>query len=262
MVDYRTERQGANHWEVIDARVTVERWQRLTAVAAKDRVEVVRALLAAGEGSRLQQRLRYREAEAKQREVLAIYRKVLGEQHPETAASYNNVAFCLQSQGRHGEALPLYQKALALTRRVLGERHLETGTSYNNVAFSLQRQGRIAEALPLYHKALAINRKVLGEQHPDTATSSPKPGLVPARSGQVCRGAAAVSEGAGAQPEASRRAARRHRPKLQQRGLLPEQPGPVRPGVPCSARPWPLSGKCWANSTLTPPPVTAVWAPA
>ena len=79
VADYRTQRQGANSWQVIDARLRTERWRRLTGVAAKNRAEVVRGLLAAAAGSQLQQRLRYREAEAKLRESLAICVKVLGE---------------------------------------------------------------------------------------------------------------------------------------------------------------------------------------
>jgi hypothetical protein len=39
------------------------------------------------EGTQLQGRLRYREAEGKQREALAIHQKVLGEQHPDTASA-------------------------------------------------------------------------------------------------------------------------------------------------------------------------------
>jgi tetratricopeptide (TPR) repeat protein len=171
MVSYRAERQGAGHWQVIDARLEGERWQWLSKVPAKDRAEVVRAMRVAVEGSQLKGRLLYREAEAKLRQALAIRQKALGEEHPETAISYNNVAVCLDDQGRHAEALPLYQKALALRQKVLGEEHPETAISYNNVAVCLNDQGKHAEALHLHQKALALCQKVLGVQHPDTAQS-------------------------------------------------------------------------------------------
>ena len=96
---------------------------------------------------------------------------MLGEDHPDTATSYNNVAVNLNAQGKSAEAEPLYQKALEIRRKVLGEDHPDTASSYNNVAFNLNAQGKSAEAEPLYRKALAICRKVLGEDHPDTATS-------------------------------------------------------------------------------------------
>src|SRR5438874_1373479 len=41
IVAYRAERQGERYWQVIDARLQVERWQRLTAVPPGDRAAVV-----------------------------------------------------------------------------------------------------------------------------------------------------------------------------------------------------------------------------
>jgi tetratricopeptide (TPR) repeat protein len=103
--------------------------------------------------------------------ALAIYRQALGEEHPDTARSYNNVAANLDAQGKHAEAGPLFHQALAIRRQALGEEHPLTALSYNNVAFNLHAQGKYAEAGPLYHKALAICRKALGEDHPLTAQS-------------------------------------------------------------------------------------------
>src|SRR5207244_3465687 len=120
-------------------------WQR----PAQECAEVVRALRVDFEGHQLQQNLRYREAEVKRREALAIRQKVLGEEHPHTANSYNNLAFCLDEQGKHAEALPLYQKVLAITQKVLGEQHPDTASSYNNLAMCLKDLGKHAEALPL-----------------------------------------------------------------------------------------------------------------
>jgi CHAT domain-containing protein/tetratricopeptide (TPR) repeat protein len=171
IVAYRAERQGRNHWQVIDAQGEVQRCERLTSVPAKDRAEVGRALKTQGEGSQLRQRLRHHEAEEKLRLALDILRKALGEQHPDTGAGYNDVASCLHAQGKRAEALPLFEKGLAICQKTLGEQHPHTAGSYNNVAFCLNAQGKRAEALPLYQKALAIQLKVLGEQHPSTATS-------------------------------------------------------------------------------------------
>ena len=95
----------------------------------------------------------------------------LGEDHPDTATSYNNIAYNLDAQGRYGEAEPLYQKALEISKRELGEDHPDTAMSYNNVAYNLNAQGRYDEAEPLFRKALEIRKRVLGEDHPDTATS-------------------------------------------------------------------------------------------
>jgi CHAT domain-containing protein/Tfp pilus assembly protein PilF len=96
---------------------------------------------------------------------------VLGEQHPQTAGGYNNVALCLNAQGRHAQALALFEKALAIRQKVLGEQHPHTAQSCANLASCLQAQGKHAQALLLLRKALAIFQKVHGEQHPDTASS-------------------------------------------------------------------------------------------
>jgi tetratricopeptide (TPR) repeat protein len=111
------------------------------------------------------------EAEAGFQMALDIQRKVLGEEHPDPAQSYSNVARNLHDQGRYKEAEEGNRKALGIRRKVLGEEHPHTAQSYNNLASNLQAQGRYQEAEEGNKKALAIRRKVLGEEHPDTATS-------------------------------------------------------------------------------------------
>ncbi|MCE8420455.1 tetratricopeptide repeat protein [Rhodovulum sulfidophilum] len=105
------------------------------------------------------------------REALDMSLVSLGTDHPDTAASYNNIAYTLNAQGRAAEAEPLLRKALEICERVLGTDHPDTATSYNNVASNLDEQGRAAEAEPLYLKALEVSERVLGTDHPDTATS-------------------------------------------------------------------------------------------
>ena len=102
---------------------------------------------------------------------LAIRRKVLGEEHPDTANSYNNLASNQNAQGKYALAEEGCRKALAIYRKVLGEEHPDTAGSYNNLAGNQNAQGKYAEAEEGYRKALAICRKVLGEEHPDTALS-------------------------------------------------------------------------------------------
>jgi CHAT domain-containing protein len=119
----------------------------------------------------LSARGKYAEAGPLFQKALDICRMPPGEEHPDTATNYNNVAFNLNAQGKYAEAGPLYQRALDIYRKVLGEEHPDTARSYNNVAANLNAQGKYAEAGPLYQKALDIYRKVLGEEHPHTAQS-------------------------------------------------------------------------------------------
>jgi tetratricopeptide (TPR) repeat protein len=113
----------------------------------------------------------YPEALEYYKKALAIREKVLGESHPSTATTYNNIALIYVNQGNYPEALAYFEKALAIFEKVLGKEHPSTATSYNNIASVYKNQGRYPEALAYYKKDLAICEKVLGKEHPSTATS-------------------------------------------------------------------------------------------
>jgi len=51
---------------------------------------------------------KHAEAEALYRKALALARKVLGEEHPDTIAAHANLASALDQQGRFAEAQPLF----------------------------------------------------------------------------------------------------------------------------------------------------------
>ncbi|MFM6631286.1 MAG: tetratricopeptide repeat protein, partial [Microcystis panniformis] len=93
-----------------------------------------------------------------------------GENHPDVAASLNNLAGLYKYQGRYIEAEPLYKRSLSLREQRLGENHPDVAASLNNLAGLYKYQGRYAEAEPLYVRAIAIYQERLGENHPDTQT--------------------------------------------------------------------------------------------
>jgi tetratricopeptide (TPR) repeat protein len=171
LAELRARVQGAGHWQAADARRQVQTLEKLAGLPAEQRAGWRQAARGPVTAGRLEQQARYGEALALRQERLRWCRQVLGEDHPDTAHSYNNVAFNLNALGKHAEAGPLFAKALAIYRKALGEDHPDTARSYNNVAFNLGAQGKHAEAGPLFHKALAIYRKALGEEHPHTAAS-------------------------------------------------------------------------------------------
>jgi len=57
---------------------------------------------------------------------LELLQRLLGEEHPHVAASYNNLAEVYKSQGRYSEAEPLYIKALEIAELSLGVGHPKT----------------------------------------------------------------------------------------------------------------------------------------
>jgi tetratricopeptide (TPR) repeat protein len=103
--------------------------------------------------------------------ALAINEDMFGCEHPDTAVSYNNLAFLYEKMGDYAEALLLHEKALGIRERILGKEHLDTATSYNNLALLYEKMGDYAEVLSLCKKALGIRECVLGKEHPDTSAS-------------------------------------------------------------------------------------------
>ena len=102
---------------------------------------------------------------------LALYKKSLGDEHPDVATSLNNLAVLYWVQGDYVAAKPLYQESLALRKKLLGEEHSDVATSLNNLAELYRMQGDYSTAEPLYQKSLALRKKLLGDEHPDVATS-------------------------------------------------------------------------------------------
>ncbi len=76
-------------------------------------------------------------------DLVADRERVLGETHPDTLTSRNNLAAAYQDAGRLAEAIPLYERTLADRERVQGETHPDTLTSRNNLAYAYQAAGRL-----------------------------------------------------------------------------------------------------------------------
>jgi tetratricopeptide (TPR) repeat protein len=171
LLQLRKRLQGTDHHQVKTAEQEVVALKKVAALDAKERGTWRQVSSRLREAEQLENSAQYATALTIRKEILDTLHKVLGEDHPDTAASYNGVAVNLQAQGKAAEAGPLYKKAMDICRKVLGEDHPHTATSYNNLALNLQAQGRTAEAGPMLQKALGICRKVLGEDHPHTATS-------------------------------------------------------------------------------------------
>ena len=112
----------------------------------------------------------YYDAEVVFLRQLPLVKELYGEDHPSTAASYNNIGSVYHSQGDYPKALGYYSKALAIIEKVLGLEHPDTARSYNNIGSVYYSQGDYPKALEYYSKALAIIENKLGKGHPNTQT--------------------------------------------------------------------------------------------
>jgi hypothetical protein len=101
-------------------------------------------------------------------EVLAVRRRVLGEEHPSTLLSMNNLAVAYRAGKRYDDAEGLFARTLEARRRLLGPEHPDTLTSASNLATLYVFQGKDAIAEPLLRQVLDVRRRVIGDNHPDT----------------------------------------------------------------------------------------------
>jgi tetratricopeptide (TPR) repeat protein len=167
----RQERQGDDHWETVNARFIVAALRRALDASKEDQEAYAASFALRKRADALDQQGRYKDALPLREQIRAIDSKLLGEDHPDTARSYSNLALEFNRLGRVKEAAEGVQKALAIRRKALGEKHPLTAASYNSVAVTLNAQARHREAEAAGQKALAIRLEVLGEEDLDTATS-------------------------------------------------------------------------------------------
>ncbi|QRW09737.1 kinesin light chain [Ceratobasidium sp. AG-Ba] len=114
---------------------------------------------------------RWKAEEGLLKQVLEARKRELGETHPDTLRSMNNLGWTYSKQGRWNEAEVLQVQVLEVSRRELGETHLDTLRSMNNLGWTYLNQGRWNEAEALQVQVLEVRRRELGETHPDTLAS-------------------------------------------------------------------------------------------
>jgi tetratricopeptide (TPR) repeat protein/CHAT domain-containing protein len=114
---------------------------------------------------------KYQEAIPLAEKLLAIRKRTLGPEHPDTAASLNDLAELYRAIGAYERAELLFQQALHIDQKVLGPEHPATAVDLNDLAELYQDVGAYDKAEPLYRQALQARQKVLGPEHPATAVS-------------------------------------------------------------------------------------------
>jgi hypothetical protein len=99
--------------------------------------------------------------------ALAIREQALGPRHPDTAASLNELAVCLASQGEFVLARPLQERALAINLSLVGPQHHATASCLNSLINVLRDGGWPKQAHPLLEISKAIRKtQQLHASHP------------------------------------------------------------------------------------------------
>jgi tetratricopeptide (TPR) repeat protein len=167
----RAKVQGPRHFETVNAEWRLTALRRVAPNPKDDRIAYQSATTMHEQGDALRAQGKYAAAQPPFAKALEIHHRLLGDDHPDTAASYSAIAFTLHAQGKYAAAQPLCEKALLIRRRLLTDDHPDTAASYGNLARNLDAQGKYAAAQPLFEKALEINCRLLTDDHPQTARS-------------------------------------------------------------------------------------------
>jgi tetratricopeptide (TPR) repeat protein len=163
--------QGPKHFETVNVEWSLNALRRLGKLTKDDRIAFQSANTMREQAYALYIQGNYIRAQPLFEKALEIHLRLLTDNHPDTASSYNILALNLDAQGRYAEAQPLYEKALEIYRRLLTDDHPDTASSYNNVAYNLDSQAKYVQARRLLEKALKIRRRLLTDDHADTANS-------------------------------------------------------------------------------------------
>lgn len=95
-------------------------------------------------------------------QAVQIFKRSLGEYHPDTATALDNLAGILVADGKVDQALPLYTQSISIQQKTLGLDHPDLAASYVNLGGALTKVGRNQEGLDYLRRAFDIDTRSLG----------------------------------------------------------------------------------------------------
>jgi hypothetical protein len=101
-----------------------------------------------------------------------LRRSRLGDDHPDTLESANNLATDLWALGQYEQARQLTEDTLTRRRRTVGDDHPHTLESAISLAAYLGELGHYGQARQLTEDTLTRQKRVLGDDHPHTLFSA------------------------------------------------------------------------------------------
>ena len=123
LLAFRSRAQGPKHFETVNAQWLLKTLHRVAPMTHEDRVAYASARTMNEQAEALYGQGKYAKAQPIFENALEIRHRLLTDDHPDTAESYNNVALCLDSQSKHADALPLFKKALTISNCLIGAKN-------------------------------------------------------------------------------------------------------------------------------------------
>ena len=133
--------QGPKHFETVNAEWIVKTLHRVVPMPKDDRAAFQSASAMSEQAKTLWQQGKYAAAQPLYEKALEIRRRLLTDDHPDTASSYNDLAINLNFQGKYASAQPLLEKALEIRHRLHSDDQPGTARGYNDLALNLNGRG-------------------------------------------------------------------------------------------------------------------------
>jgi serine/threonine protein kinase/tetratricopeptide (TPR) repeat protein len=108
---------------------------------------------------------KYSEAEPALRDALALYRQLLGENHPIVAYAWVHFGHLHYLEGKYAEAEEEVRKSLQIYEKALPKGHGATSSPYTVLGLILNKTGRSAEAEKDLREALQIRMRTVPKGH-------------------------------------------------------------------------------------------------
>lgn len=108
------------------------------------------------------------EARPQLERALALRRRALGENNPDTLHTIKALAQLYNLLGNYPQSVSLFSKALAVERHNFGPEHPNTASTMSDLASAYTAQGKYQESAALLKRALGVERRTLGSEHPNT----------------------------------------------------------------------------------------------
>jgi tetratricopeptide (TPR) repeat protein len=90
-----------------------------------------------------------------------IRRKILGANHPDYAASLNNLGGAFFDLGDYDRAISYYSEGQAIYIDNYGEQHPYSALGYLNIGNCYVQLDRLSQAIEYYEKAMEVYEKVI-----------------------------------------------------------------------------------------------------
>ena len=167
LLSIQTKRFGADHWQTINARLSLADVDIWTGLKPEDRKALAHCSDLIDQVREARARRDYRAALLLAKESFDTRARILGPKHRFTAFAGSWLGLNYADLHQYADAEALFRQVLAIEEEPLGKTHPAYATDLNNLANVYYWQHDYAKAEPLYRQVVAIRLAAYGPKHVD-----------------------------------------------------------------------------------------------